>query len=206
MQIARFRRSNNLVAMFFTRARTNWATSRSCRASTTAQWQLAQLARSGASKCRAARRGAARDSGCRHGDRVMLVSREPARNGRSPTSRSWPRAASPCPTYITNTERDHPHILDEIGRQGGDRLDRRSWPSRCCRPSLADRHRRACDRHRAAALRADGHVRVPRLGRLLAGEPPPRRRPSTRASPTSAAQRPRRASSTPAAPAAARAA
>ena len=148
---------------------------------------------------------ALRALGLEHGDRVVLVS-ENRPEWASPTSRSWPRAASPCPAYTTNTERDHLHILENSGAQGGDRLDRTSWPSRCCPAMRPLGHRRARDRHRAAARRRRAAASTATTGTTCSKATPPRRAPAVEARIAGdRARATRPASSTPAAPAAPRA-
>ncbi len=66
--------------------------------------------------------------------------RESAGLARSPISRSWPAAASPCRPTPPTRDADHRYILENSGRPRRHRLRRQGWPSGCsprcarCRP------------------------------------------------------------------------
>ena len=148
----------NLVAMFFARAREEgdkpflWAKKEGAWRSISWRETADKVARLAA---------ALKRLGLAPGDRVMLVSE----NRPEWLMTDLAIMAAGCvtvPTYITNTERDHQHILDDSGARavivstqklaqdpaaGGDPVEQL----------------RGGDRHRAAARRADRQRPVPRL-------------------------------------------
>ena len=147
----------NLVAMFFARARDGGR-----RAVPVAQGGrrlgLAELGR-GREAGREPRRRRSRRSGCKPGDRVMLVSE----NRPEWCISDLAIMAAGCvtvPTYITNTERDHTHILENSGARAvivsTAKLARALLPA-AIRASESQGHHR----HRRPARDADRDARLP---------------------------------------------
>ena len=107
-------------------------------------------------------RGAAAGSGSTPGDRVMLVSE----NRPEWLISDLAIMAAGCvtvPTYTTNTERDHQHILDDSGARAVIVSTQKLAKTAAAR---GDPHHRlrACHRHRAAAVGPGKQRPVPRLG------------------------------------------
>ena len=90
------------------------------------------------------------------------------------------------PTYTTNTERDHQHILDDSGARAvivsTQKLARTLLPAAIRIVAL-----RACDRHRAAAVRPGEQRPASTTGTALIAAEPRRRRGLRAPAPTSAA-------------------
>ena len=112
----------NLVAMFFARAAEKgdapflWAKREGALESRSAGREAARQVASLAAALKAI--------GLEPGDRVMLVSE----NRPEWCIADLAIMAAGCvtvPTYTTNTERDHTHIIENSGARGGDRLDQK---------------------------------------------------------------------------------
>jgi non-ribosomal peptide synthetase component F len=139
--------------------------------------------------------------GLKPGDRVMLVSE----NRPEWCIADLAIMAAGCvtvPTYVTNTERDHTHIVENSGARAAIVSTAKLAQARCCRRSPAPQLRYP-DRHGALAARPVGTLRST-TGRLCSMARRPTSPPARPPPPSRARISP--ASSTPAAPAARRAA